>query len=113
VCVVNEISKVYEKIEFFSLGEIVVDNNPTVEQLDNGKQKETYPITYIANPAGEYVIVISRGESVAQDLTDDECVKLIANLVNSGTNLTDACKIIAKETKRSKRDLYNLYLKQN
>lgn len=112
VCVVNEISKVYEKIEFFVLGEIKIDNTPIVETTETGK-KETYPITYIPSPAGEYVVVIDKGESVADDLTDEECVKLIVNLVNSGTNLTDACKIIAKETKRSKRDLYNLYLKQD
>ena len=111
VCVVNEISKVYEKVEFIRLGEIDIDNAPIVEQTETGKRKETYAITYIQNPAGEYVIVIDKGETVDRDLTDDECVKLINNLVNSGTNLTDACKQIAKEIKRSKRDLYNLYLK--
>lgn len=111
VCVVNEISKVYEKVEFIRLGEISIDNAPIVEQTETGKRKETYAITYIPNPAGEYVIVIDKGEMVERDLTDDECVKLINNLVSSGTNLTDACKQIAKETKRSKRDLYNLYLK--
>ncbi len=111
VCVVNEISKVYEKVEFIRLGEISIDNAPIVEPTETGKRKETYAIIYIPNPAGEYVIVIDKGETVERDLTDDECVKLINNLINSGTNLTDACKQIAKETKRSKRDLYNLYLK--
>ena len=112
VCVVNEISKVYEKVEFLSLGEIVLDNNePVVEQLDNGKKKETYAITYIANPTGEYVIVIDKGEAQEEDAGDDECVAMIDSLVNAGTNLTDACKQIAKETKRSKRELYNLYIK--
>ena len=111
VCVVNEISKVYEKVEFIRLGEIDIDNAPIVEQTETGKSKETYAITYLPNPAGEYVIVIDKGETVDRDLTDDECVKLINNLVSSGTNLTDACKQIAKEIKRSKRDLYNLYLK--
>lgn len=111
VCVVNEISKVYEKVEFIRLGEIAIDNAPIVEQTETGKRKETYAITYLPNPAGEYVIVIDKGEMVERDLTDDECVKLINNLVSSGANLTDACKQIAKEVKRSKRDLYNLYLK--
>lgn len=112
VCVVSEISKVYEKVEFLRLGEIVLDNNePIVEQLDNGKKKETYAITYIANPTGEYVIVIDKGEITETELTDEQCVDMINMLVNSGTNLTDACKQIAKDSKRSKRDLYNLYLK--
>jgi len=112
VCVVNEISKVYEKIDFLRLGEIMLENNqPVVEQLDNGKKKETYPITYIANPTGEYVIVIDKGETQDADASDDECLAMITNLVNLGTNLNDACKQIAKETKRSKRELYNMYLK--
>ncbi len=110
VCVVNEISKVYEKVEFFRLGEIAVDNQPVIEVMDNVK-KETYSITYIPNPAGEYVVVIDKGEIIEGEITDEQCVKLIDMLVSSGTNLTDACKQIAKETKRSKRDLYNLYLK--
>lgn len=112
VCVVSEISKVYEHIEFFRLGEIKLDNNePVVENLPNGKSKENYPITYISNPTGEYVVVIDKGEIEESELTDDECVKMIEMLVNSGTGLTDACKQIAKDTKRSKRDLYNMYLK--
>lgn len=113
VCVVNEISKVYEKVEFLSLGEIVLENNePIVEELE-GKKKEVYPITYIKEPTGEYVIVIDKGEEVENETTDEECISLIKELVDNGTNLTDACKQIAKETNRSKRDLYNLYLKQN
>ena len=111
VCVVSEISKVYERVEFFNLGEIKIDNQPIVEELPGGKKKESYAITYIPNPAGEYVIVINKGNEEQKDLTDDECIKLIENLVVSGTSITDACKIIAKETKRSKRDLYNMYLK--
>lgn len=113
VCVVSEISKVHERVQFFRLGEIVLENNePIVETID-GKQKQTYAITYIANPTGEYVIVIDKGEGVHEDLDDAECVKIIERLVNSGTNLVDACKQVAKETKRSKRDLYNLYLKKD
>ena len=111
VCVVNEISKVYEKVEFFALGEIVIDNQPIIEKLDNGKKKESYAITYIPNPAGEYVIVIDKGVADNVEIGDDECVKLVTDLISSGTNLNDACKQIAKETKRSKRDLYNMYLK--
>lgn len=113
VCVVSEISKVYERVEFLRLGEIVLDDNnqPIVETLDNGKRKETYAITYISNPTGEYVIVIDKGEVAETELTDEECVNMINMLINSGTNLTDACKQIAKDTKRSKRDLYNTYLK--
>lgn len=111
VCVVNEISKVHEKVEFLSLGEIVLeDNKPIVEEID-GKRKESYPITYIKQPIGEYVVVIDKKEEGAEDITDDECITLINNLINLGTNLNDACKQISKEVNRSKRDLYNIYLK--
>lgn len=114
VCVVSEISKVYEKVEFLSLGEIVLENNePIVEDLGNGKKKETYPITYIKQPTGEYVIVIDKSEGLDEEASDEECLALIKVLVDNGTSLTDACKQIAKETNRSKRDLYNMYLKQN
>ena len=111
VCVVSEISKVYERVEFLRLGEIKIDNAPIVEQTENGKKKETYAITYIPNPTGEYVIVIDKGEVKDIEATDEECVKMVNMLVSSGVNLTDACKQIAKDTKRSKRDIYNLYLK--
>lgn len=114
VCVVNEISKLYEKVEFLSLGEILIDNNePIVQESRDGKKTEIYPITYIKDPAGEYVIVIDKREGVDVEATDDECMHLIKLLVDDGQNLTDACKQIAKETNRSKRELYNLYLKQN
>ena len=110
VCVVSEISKVYERVEFFRLGEIDIDNQPTIEQLD-GKTKEKFAITYIPNPTGEYVIVIDKGNAPSAEATDEECVTMVDMLVNTGTNLNDACKQIAKETNRSKRDIYNLYLK--
>ncbi len=113
VCVVSEISKVYEKVEFLRLGEIMVDNNPIIQQDEAGKRKELYPITYITEPTGEYVVVIDKGEETEQELTDEESLRLIDNLVKNGTNLTDACKQIAKETGRSKRELYNLYLKKD
>ncbi|MFQ6724380.1 MAG: 16S rRNA (cytidine(1402)-2'-O)-methyltransferase [Clostridia bacterium] len=111
VCVVSEISKVYERVEFFRLGEIDIDsNNPIIEEVD-GKRKETYAITYIPNPTGEYVIVIDRSQ-IIDEPTDAECMAMIGELVKLGNNLTDACKQVAKATKRSKRDLYNMYLKQ-
>lgn len=111
VCVVSEISKVYEKIEFYMLGEIMVDHSPTEIQTENGSKKE-YPITYISNPTGEYVIVIDKPEIQTSQVTDEECVELVAKLVEGGQPLNDACKKIAKETERSKRDIYNLYLKE-
>ena len=119
VCVVSEISKVYERVEFFRLGEIVLDldNMSTTKDAQNNgtaqsNEKADEPITYIANPTGEYVVVIDKGEVGEKEMTDEECVKMIDLLIKSGTNLTDACKQIAKESKRSKRDLYNMYLKK-
>ena len=113
VCVVSEISKVHERVQFFRLGEIALENNEPIVEIVDGKKKENYAITYIANPTGEYVIVIDKGETEHEDLDDAECIKIIERLVSGGTNLVDACKQVAKETKHSKRDLYNLYLKQS
>lgn len=112
VCVVNEISKVYEKIEFFALGEIVLEEDELAVDV-NEEGKKVYPINYIKNPAGEYVIVIDKPEIQEAELSNQDCVDMIKNLVESGTNLNDACKQVAKENNKSKRDLYNLYIKTN
>ena len=88
VCVVNEISKVFEKKLFFKLSSAVVEN-----------------------PAGEYVIVIDK------PFDDDIAVKSIDinqeidTLVANGQSINDACKQLAKEHNLPKRDVYNNYLK--
>lgn len=88
VCVVNEISKVFEKTLFFD--------------LDNAT---------IPNPTGEYVIVLDKPyqtEQTEKQLNTNLEVEL---LVKGGMKVTDACKQIAKNFNLQKREIYNAYLK--
>lgn len=88
VCVVNEISKVFEKKLFFKL------SNAQIE-----------------NPAGEYVIVLDKSEMNNLPPKETDINQEIDDLVATGTSLNDACKQIAKSYGLQKRDVYNNYLK--
>lgn len=88
ICVVNEISKVYEKVEFFD--------------LDNAK---------IDNPTGEYVIVLEKSNINNQEVQDVDINKEIEVLIETGKTVNDACKIVAKNFNLQKREIYNNYLK--
>ena len=82
VCVVNEISKIFEKVQFFD--------------LDNAQ---------IDNPTGEYVIVLEAGhKEIKQDI---DVVHEVNLLCASGMSTNDACKQLAKTLSMSKRDIYN------
>ncbi len=82
VCVVNEISKIFEKTQFFDL------DNANVE-----------------NPTGEYVIVLEEGHTeVKQDV---DVVREVELLTATGMTTADACKQVAKALGLSKRDVYN------
>ena len=82
VCVVNEISKIFEKVQFFD--------------LDNAK---------IDNPTGEYVVVLEAGhKEIKQDV---DIVHEVELLCESGMSKNDACKQLAKTLGMSKRDIYN------
>lgn len=87
VCVVNEISKVFEKKVFFDLK----DAN-------------------ITEPAGEYVIVLSKPFEEENKVQDIDVNKEIKNLVASGVSVNEACKQIAKDYGLSKREIYNQFI---
>ena len=88
VCVINEISKLFEKKLFFNL------NNAVIEE-----------------PAGEYVIVLGAPfESASTDETVD-IISEVNALVADGMSVNDACKSVAKSLGMSKRDVYNEYVK--
>lgn len=87
VCVVSEISKVFEKVQFFNLDEAQIEN-----------------------PAGEFVIVLEKGNK-NEEATPIDINSEIDNLVNSGKTVNDACKEIAKQNNLQKREVYNNYLK--
>lgn len=89
VCVVNEISKVFEKKQFFDLENAV-----------------------ITEPTGEYVILLERAE--AQDVQEEELdvEKEVQLLINNGMSMNDACKQVAKNLGLAKRDVYNKVVKK-
>jgi len=87
VCVVNEISKVFEKVQFFEL------DNATIE-----------------NPTGEYVIVLENCKE-KEELKEVDINLEIEQLIKSGLSVNDACKSVAKSYNLQKRDVYNNYLK--
>lgn len=87
VCVVNEISKVFEKTIFNNLSEIV-----------------------IPEPAGEYVIVLDKAEN-ENTVEEFDLNKEVDLLVQNGLTINDACKTLAKNYSIQKRDIYNNYLK--
>lgn len=88
VCVVNEISKVFEKKQFFDLENAV-----------------------IAEPTGEYVILLERAET--QDVQEElDIEKEVQLLVKNGMSMNDACKQVAKNLGLAKRDVYNKVVKK-
>lgn len=87
VCVVNEISKVFEKVQFFELDNAVIEN-----------------------PTGEYVIVLEKAET-KEEVKEVDITQEIEELVNSGLSVNDACKSVAKAHNLAKREVYNNYLK--
>lgn len=89
ICVVNEISKVFEKKQFFNLDDAM-----------------------ITEPAGEYVIVMEACKS-EEEKEDIDIVKEIELLVNSGMSTNDACKELAKTLNIPKREIYNMVNKKN
>lgn len=87
VCVVNEISKLFEKKLFFNLSTAVVDN-----------------------PAGEYVIVLGAPFEAEAEQENVDINKEIDVLVESGMSVNDACKTVAKNFGLVKREVYNNYI---
>lgn len=90
VCIVNEISKVFEKKIWTNLDQASV-----------------------AEPAGEYVIVLETGKHEPQEETDVDICHEVDILVNNGVSTMDACKTVALNLGLKKRDVYNLYVKNS
>ncbi len=66
------------------------------------------------NPKGEYVLVVEGAEEkkAMEELTLNQAVELVKNLIADGMKSSEACKKIAKETKFSKSILYAELLKK-
>lgn len=88
VCVVSEISKVYEKVNFFNLSQ-----------------------AFIENPKGEFVIVIKYVADENNNLTDDEIIAKISEYITKGVKKSDAIKFVSSQISKPKSEVYNLYEK--
>ena len=66
------------------------------------------------SPKGEYVLVVEGAseKKVMEDLTLEQAVKLVEDLMEDGMKSSEACKKIAKDTKFSKSILYAELLKK-
>ena len=89
VCVVNEITKVFEKTQFF--------------ELDNA---------VVSEPAGEYVIVLDKPQKEELKEEEVDLNKEIDLLIKSGMALNEACKHLSKTLNVPKRDIYNQVAKK-
>ena len=89
VCVVNEITKLFEKKIFFKLSDAVVDD-----------------------PAGEYVIVLGAPSVSDNHEQEIDIIAEVNRLIEDGMSVNDACKSLAKSLGLSKRDVYNQYVKK-
>lgn len=87
VCVVNEISKIFEKKFWFNLDEAQIEN-----------------------PAGEYVIVLDK--PLKKEDKNVDYAEEVNHYIEDGLSLNDACKKVSKEHNLSKRDIYNLMIKK-
>lgn len=65
------------------------------------------------DPRGEYVLVVQgREEPDKKDgsLTEDQALEEIASLVSDGSQLSEACRMVAPKTAMNRSELYKLYI---
>lgn len=89
VCVVNEISKLFEKKVFFNLSEAVIQE-----------------------PTGEYVIVLGAPFESASTNENVNIIEEVEHLIADGMSVNEACKTVAKNLGLAKRDVYNEFVKK-
>ena len=87
ICIVRELTKMFEEVIFTSL-------------------KETKAFT----KKGEFVIVVEKYKEEAEILTMEEKLDFYSKL---GYNKNEAIKLIAKDFKKSKSEVYNYFIKKD
>lgn len=60
-------------------------------------------------PRGEFVILVSPNTEVPEQLSWEELIKLVNDLVDQGKSKKDAIKQVAKKHRVSKNELYDQY----
>lgn len=87
ICIVKEITKIYESVV-----------------------KGTLSKTRVENPKGEFVIGIEPKNEIAEIPTDEKIIEEIKKEILSGTAKKEAVKIVAEKLKVSKNTVYKLSL---
>lgn len=64
-------------------------------------------------PRGEYVIVIGGAAQTDEEYTLEQAAELAKSIADGGEKLSEACRQAAKVTGISKREIYNILLKQD
>lgn len=90
VCIVSEISKLHESIQFSELGN-----------------------ANISDPKGEYVIVIAHNVAKVQNFTDEQIITQVSELIKDGVAKTEAFRTVAAKINKPKNYVYNLYEKSS
>ncbi|MDD7184063.1 MAG: 16S rRNA (cytidine(1402)-2'-O)-methyltransferase [Ruminococcus sp.] len=91
----RELTKVYEEVLRMTISEAV----------------EYYSLK---SPKGEYVLVIEgKQNSESDNISIENALKQVGNLVDAGEKPVNACKAIAKEYGLRKSDLYSAFCKSN
>lgn len=92
----RELTKIYEEVLRFKLSEAVKYYSEI-------------------KPKGEFVIIVEGAPETFdnKDITLDDAVEMVANLVDSGEKTSDACKNIAKISGYKKTELYSAYCNKN
>lgn len=88
ISICRELTKIYEQVKLTTLEEAL----------------EFYRSN---NPKGEFVLVIEgKKEQEKPEITIEDAVSMVRNLIDSGERAVDACKAIAKQTGFRKSELY-------
>lgn len=84
------------------------------EQIFKTTLSESISSYEIKEPRGEFVLIIEgKAEEDEKEITIEEAVGMVAELVDAGQGVSTACKEIAKKTKFSKSVLYKSYLSEH
>lgn len=94
ICIIKEITKIYEDINLTTLSKAVL-------QYEN------------ITPKGEFVIVLEKCTENKQEITLDKAIIMAKELISNGYSIKDASKIISVETSIKKSDIYKVLIGNN
>lgn len=96
ISIARELTKLYEQIETNTAEKLL-------EKFNNNTIKEK----------GEFVLIISPQNILKVEYSNEKLIEEIEELINKGMKNSEAIKLVAKNYKINKRELYNLYHEKN